>query len=66
MIQALILLTIGLPWLGGLAVWITTNKHPRAQHTFAVLFAVVAGLAALLMLPYASAVPAIETAVTFV
>lgn len=59
MIQALILLTIGLPWLGGLAVWVTTNQHPRAQHAFAVLFAVAAGLAALLMLPYASATPAI-------
>jgi NADH-quinone oxidoreductase subunit L len=59
MIQALILLTIGLPWLGGLAVWITTNRHPRAQHTFAVLFAMAAGLAALLMLPYASDIPAI-------
>ncbi len=59
MIQALILLTIGLPWLGGLAVWITTNKYPRAQHTLAVVFAVAAGIAALLMLPYASATPAI-------
>ena len=59
MIQALILLTIGLPWLGGLAVRITTNKHPRAQHTLAVLFAVAAGMVALLMLPYTSATPAI-------
>jgi NADH-quinone oxidoreductase subunit L len=59
MIQALILLTIGLPWLGALAVWITTNRHPRAQHACAVLFAVAAGLAALLMLPYASATPAV-------
>jgi NADH-quinone oxidoreductase subunit L len=59
MIQALILLTIGLPWLGGLAVWITTNKHPRTQHALAVLFAVAAGLAALLMLPYTSAIPAV-------
>jgi NADH-quinone oxidoreductase subunit L len=59
MISILILLTIGLPWLGGLAVWIVSDKHPRAQHTLAVLFAVTAGLAALLMLPYASATPAI-------
>ncbi len=59
MIQALILLTIGLPWLGGLAVWLTTNKYPRAQHTLAVAFAVAAGIAALLMLPYTSATPAI-------
>ncbi len=59
MIQALILLTMGLPWLGGLAVWLTTNKHPRAQHTLAVVFAVATGSAALLLLPYASATPAI-------
>ena len=59
MIQALILLTIGLPWLGGLAVWLATNKYPRAQHTLAVVFAVAAGIAALLMLPYTSATPAI-------
>src|SRR5512135_2325335 len=59
MIAILILLTIGLPWLGGLAVWLTTNKHPRAQHTFAVVFAVAAGIAALLMLPYTSATPAV-------
>src|SRR5574342_1431879 len=59
MIAILILLTIGLPWLGGLAVWLTTNKHPRAQHTFAVAFAVAAGFAALLMLPHTSATPAI-------
>ena len=59
MIQVLILLTIGLPWLGGLAVWVTTNRYPRAQHTLAVLFAVVAGIAALLMLPAVSSTPAI-------
>src|SRR5512143_2401038 len=59
MISILILLTIGLPWLGGLAVWLTTNKYPRAQHTLAVVFAVAAGIAALLMLPYTSATPAI-------
>ncbi len=59
MIAILILLTIGLPWLGGLAVWIATNKHPRAQHRLAVAFAVAAGVAALLMLPYTSALPAV-------
>jgi NADH-quinone oxidoreductase subunit L len=59
MTATLILLTIGLPWLGGLAVWLTTNKRPRAQHALAVVFAVAAGLAALLMLPYTSALPAI-------
>ena len=32
----LVLLTILLPWLGGLLVWITGNRHPRAQHVLAV------------------------------
>lgn len=59
MIQSLIFLTIGLPWLGGLAVWITGNKRARAQHTLAVLFSVAAGLAALAMLPFTSAAPAV-------
>ncbi len=51
MIDVLILLTIGIPWLGALAVWLTGNKRPRQQHLLAVIFAVAAGVVALLMLP---------------
>jgi NADH-quinone oxidoreductase subunit L len=47
MAQWLILLTIGLPWLGALAAWLTRNENERAQHTLAVGFSVAAGLAAL-------------------
>src|SRR5512144_2022170 len=47
MAQWLILLTIGLPWLGALAAWLTQNENERAQHTLAVGFSVAAGLAAL-------------------
>lgn len=51
----LIILTIGLPWLGALAVWWVGNRHPRAQHTLAVVFSVMAGLSAIALLPLTSA-----------
>lgn len=50
----LIVLTIGLPWVGALAVWLAGDVRPREQHRLAVLFAVLAGLAALLLIPSAS------------
>jgi NADH-quinone oxidoreductase subunit L len=47
----LLILTIGLPWLGALIVWWVGDERPRAQNALAVLFAVAAGLAALAVLP---------------
>ncbi len=60
MIAILILLTIGLPWLGALLVWLTGDERPRTQHTVAVIFAVAAGIAALLMLPFSSSAMAVK------
>jgi NADH-quinone oxidoreductase subunit L len=54
MAQTLILLTIGLPWLGALATWLTRNEQERTQHALAVGFSVAAGLAALALIPHAS------------
>jgi NADH-quinone oxidoreductase subunit L len=54
MTNALLALTIGLPWLGGLGVWLAGDRRPRAQHATAVAFSVAAGLAALALLPLAS------------
>lgn len=54
MIATLILLTIGLPWLGAVAVWLTGDKRANVQHALAVVFSVAAGVAALLMLPQTS------------
>jgi NADH-quinone oxidoreductase subunit L len=48
----LIFLTIGLPWVGALCVWWVGDNHPRAQHTLAALFSVLAGVASLLLLPF--------------
>lgn len=47
MASTLILLTIGLPWLGALLVWWVSDRRPRLQHTLAVAFSVAAGLASL-------------------
>ncbi len=58
MTALLILLTIGLPWLGALLVWLVGNKRPSLQHSLAIIFAVAAGVAALILLPLAE-----ETAV---
>jgi NADH-quinone oxidoreductase subunit L len=59
MIATLILLTIGLPWLGALAVWLVGDKRATAQHALAVSFSVAAGLVALLMLPQTSSAVAV-------
>ena len=53
--ELLIALTIALPWLGGIVVLAATDKRPAAQHAIAVAFSVAAGIAALLLLPYAGA-----------
>ncbi len=51
----LLLLSIGIPWAGALVVRSLPDRNPRLQHGLAVLFAVAAGLAALGLLPLASA-----------
>ncbi|MHC1739583.1 MAG: NADH-quinone oxidoreductase subunit L [Anaerolineaceae bacterium] len=50
----LILLVIGLPWLGALVVLLAGNSHEKLQHTLAVIFSLAAGVAAVWMLPYVS------------
>jgi NADH-quinone oxidoreductase subunit L len=54
MASTLILLTIGLPWVGALLVWWIGDKRPGIQHTLAVIFALAAGAAALALIPNAT------------
>jgi NADH-quinone oxidoreductase subunit L len=49
------LLTIGIPWLGGLCVWLAGDSRPRLQHSLASGFAVVGGLFSLNLLRFVSA-----------
>lgn len=55
----LVWLTIGLPWLGALAVWLVgealpEEKRPPTLHVLVILSSVSAGVAALALLPLAS------------
>ncbi|HEY44290.1 MAG TPA: NADH-quinone oxidoreductase subunit L [Anaerolineae bacterium] len=54
MSTTMILLTICLPWIGGLFIWIIGDRHPRTQHALAACFAVAAGLSSLALLPFTS------------
>ena len=49
----LILLTIGLPWVGALTVWWIGDERPRLQHALAVGFSAAAAAACLLLIPRA-------------
>jgi NADH-quinone oxidoreductase subunit L len=53
----LVLLTIGLPWVGAFLVWVIGNKHERVQHILAVVFSLAAGGCALSLLPRVSSEP---------
>ena len=50
MALTLIFLSIGLPWLGALIVWLIGDKHEKTQHWTAILFSVLAAASAVLML----------------
>ncbi len=56
----LIVLTIGLPWLGALIVWQTGDQRPRAQNIVAISFAIAGGIAALALIPFAADTVAIR------
>ncbi len=60
MASTLILLTIGLPWLGALLVWWVGDRRTVLQHTLAVIFSVSAGLASLALLAFGSSQAAID------
>jgi NADH-quinone oxidoreductase subunit L len=51
-ISTLALLSIALPWLGALAVWLAADRRPHLQHTLAVLFALAGAVAAVAMIPH--------------
>ena len=60
MTATLVLLTILLPVLGALLVWLARDERPSLQHALAVAFSAAAALCALALLPGASAAPVIS------
>lgn len=53
MAELALILTMGFPWLGALAVWLTGDTRPRLQHALAVLFSAGGGAAAVVLLTQA-------------
>ena len=60
MVAWLVILTIGLPWLGALLIWLQPERETRSQHILAVVFSVASGFAALALLPNTSAEPVLN------
>ena len=60
MSMLLITLIIGLPWLGALLVLLVGDSKEKIQHSLAVIFALAAGVAAILLLPNISKETAIS------
>lgn len=52
MATLIIILTILIPWIGGLIVWAIGDQHPRLQHRLASGFSALGGLVSLLLLSY--------------
>jgi len=48
----LVLLTISIPWLGGICVWLVGDRHPNIQHRLATVFALLGGIVSLSLLQY--------------
>ena len=59
--QTLLLsLTIGLPWIGAVCIWLVGDHHPRVLHRLAAAFAVVTGLVALGLLTMTTSAPVVQ------
>ncbi len=52
MVETLVLLTIGLSWLGALVVRSVSDKRPKLQHSLAIAFSLLAAAAAVILIPY--------------
>jgi NADH-quinone oxidoreductase subunit L len=56
----LVLLTIGLPWIGALLVLLTGNERPKLQHVVASIISVAAGISAIVLLWFTSDQPVLS------
>lgn len=60
MASTLLLLTIAIPWAGALIIWLVGDEYKKLLHGLAVAFSVAAGIAALMLIPYADGKPIIS------
>ncbi len=60
MASTLLLLTIAIPWAGAVIIWLVGDEYKKLLHGIAVAFSVTAGIAALMLIPYANGTPIIS------
>lgn len=60
MASTLLLLTIAIPWAGAIIVWLVGDEYQKLLHGIAIAFSVAAGIAALMLIPYATGAPIIS------
>ncbi|HEX7556881.1 MAG TPA: proton-conducting transporter membrane subunit, partial [Leptolinea sp.] len=60
MASTLLLLTIAIPWTGAIIIWLIGDEYQKLLHGMAVAFSVAAGVAALMLIPYANGKPIIS------
>jgi len=63
MADILIGLTILVPWLGALVVWLVGDRNEKFQHILAVIFSIIAGICAVLLLGQVSSGTAISISI---
>ncbi len=60
MASTLLLLTIAIPWAGAVIIWLIGDEYQKLLHGIAVAFSAAAGVAALMLIPYATGTPIIS------
>lgn len=62
-VPLLILLSIGIPWIGAVLVVLANDRNPRLQHGLAVAFSVAAAIVALILIPVGRQTPVVSVPV---
>ncbi len=60
MASTLLLLTIAIPWAGAVIIWLVGDEYQKLLHGIAIAFSVAAGVATLMLIPYATGTPIIS------
>lgn len=62
-VPLLILLSIGIPWIGAVLVVLANDRNPRLQHGLAVAFSVATAIVALILIPVGRQTPVVSVPV---
>ena len=54
MLSILTILIIGIPWIGAACIWLLGDRRPRVLHALATIFALLAAIATLSVIPFST------------